>query len=213
MKAIFFLLPLFALAACKEAGDGNEINPRSIEYNNRVVEIMQRFIHEGIPDTTKLAQAETTADTARILFRDIVDSCQTLLDSAVMYSPQYYLYYAQKARFYIYCLDYENAYIWALKALEKKNLPELRIGAGMFLQRMGKEQEAEAHYERAIDQYQTLDTLSQADLMNYTLALALTRQKEKARRTIDSLVKDTLLKRHLLLMTENPQEVIDATIP
>jgi len=38
-------------------------------------------------------------------------------------------------------------------------------------------------------------------------------EKEKARRTIDSLVKDTLLKRHLLLLTENPQEVIDATIP
>ena len=83
----------------------------------------------------------------------------------------------------------------------------------MFLKKMGKEKKAGVYYKQAISNYKTFDTLSRADMMNYTLALSLSGEKEKARQIIDSLVKDTLLKRHLLLLTENPQEVIDATIP
>lgn len=213
METAFFLLPLLALAACHETGDGNEIDPRSVEYNNRAVEMMQHFIHEAVPDTTQWAQAETFTDSVRVLFRDIVDSCQSLLDSAVKYSPRHYFYYAQKARFYLYRIDHENAYAWTLKALEKKELPELRIAAGMLLQKMGKEQEAETHYAQVIGRYEARNTLSRADLMNYTFALVLTRQQDKARQTIDSLARDTLLKRQLLSLIANPQEIIDAAIP
>ena len=49
--------------------------------------------------------------------------------------------------------------------------------------------------------------------MNYTFALALTRQQDKARQAIDSLARDTLLKRQLLSLIANPQEIIDAAIP
>ena len=111
------LSPTFYNTGC---GNQNGIDPRSIEYDNRAEEALQRFLHEGMPDTTAWAQAETFSDSVRILFRDVVDSCQTLLDSAVMYSPQSHLYYARKATLYLYCLDYGNALVWMKKALEKK---------------------------------------------------------------------------------------------
>ena len=123
MKTLYVLLPLLALAACQGCGNQNGIDPRSIEYDNRAEEALQRFLHEGMPDTTAWAQAETFSDSVRILFRDVVDSCQTLLDSAVMYSPQSHLYYARKATLYLYCLDYGNALVWMKKALEKKGPP------------------------------------------------------------------------------------------
>ena len=137
--------------------------PRSIEYNLRAEEVLQRFLHEGMPDTTAWAQAETFSDSVRILFRDVVDSCQTLLDSAVMYSPQSHLYYA-----------------W---------------------------------YHQAADRYRALDTLSQADKVNYALALALAGEKEQARKAIDSLIKDTPAREQLLRALENPQGTLDEFLP
>ena len=114
------LSPTFYNTGC---GNQNGIDPRSIEYDNRAEEALQRFLHEGMPDTTAWAQAETFSDSVRVVFRDVVDSCQTLLDSAVMYSPQSHLYYARKATLYLYCLDYGNALVWMKKALEKKGPP------------------------------------------------------------------------------------------
>lgn len=213
MKFTILSLLLLSLAACKERGGDPDIDSRSVEYNNRAIEKIQRFIHEGLPDTTAFAQAGTIADTARIIFGEVVDSCQRLLDSAVMYSLQYYLYYAQKARLYVYCMDYENAYKWALKALERKDFPGLRIGAGLFAHRLGNEREAQTHYRRAIEQFEACDSLSQPYVMDYVFALSLSGEKEKALRVIDSLACDTLLRRQLLSLAENPQDAIDESIP
>ncbi|HIT97554.1 MAG TPA: hypothetical protein IAC44_01815 [Candidatus Merdimorpha stercoravium] len=174
---------------------------------------MQRFLHEGMPDTTAWAQAETFSDSVRILFRDVVNSCQTLLDSAVMYSPQSHLYYARKATLYLYCLDYGNALVWMKKALEKKDLPSLRLSIGMLLQKTGDEPQARTWYRQAADRYRALDTLSQADGMNYVLALALAGEKEHAYKAIDSLIKDTLVRGQLRRTLDDPQEALDAFLP
>lgn len=42
----------------------------------------------------------TRTDTVRMMMKNIVDSCQILIDSALLYSPDQYFYYAQKATFY-----------------------------------------------------------------------------------------------------------------
>ena len=213
MKTLHVLLPLLALAACQGRGNQNGIDPRSIEYNNRAEEALQRFLHEEMPDTTAWAQAETFSDSVRVLFRDVVDSCQTLLDSAVMYSPQSHLYYARKATLYLYCLDYGNALVWMKKALEKKDLPSLRLSIGMLLQKTGDEPQARTWYHQAADQYRALDTLSQADKVNYALALALAGEKEQARKAIDSLIKDSPAREQLLRTLENPQGTLDDFLP
>ena len=213
MKTLHILFPLLALAACQGCGNQNGIDPRSIEYNNRAEEALQRFLHEGMPDTTAWAQAETFSDSVRILFRDVVDSCQTLLDSAVMYSPQSHLYYARKATLYLYCLDYGNALVWMKKALEKKDLPSLRLSIGMLLQKTGDEPQARTWYHQAAAQYHALDTLSQADKVNYALALTLAGEKEQARKAIDSLIKDTPAREQLLRALENPQGTLDDFLP
>ena len=213
MKTLHILLPLLALAACQGCGNQNGIDPRSIEYNNRAEEALQRFLHEGMPYTTAWAQAETFSDSVRVLFRDVVDSCQTLLDSAVMYSPQSHLYYARKATLYLYCLDYGNALVWMKKALEKKDLPSLRLSIGMLLQKTGDEPQARTWYHQAADQYRALDTLSQADKVNYALALALAGEKEQARKAIDSLIKDSPAREQLLRTLENPQGTLDDFLP
>lgn len=174
---------------------------------------MQRFLHEGMPDTTAWAQAETFSDSVRVVFRDVVNSCQTLLDSAVMYSPQSHLYYARKATLYLYCLDYGNALVWMKKALEKKDLPSLRLSIGMLLQKTGDESQARTWYRQAADRYRALDTLSQADGMNYVLALTLAGEKEHAYKAIDSLIKDTLLRGQLRRTLDDPQEALDAFLP
>ena len=137
MKTLHVLLPLLALAACQGRGNQNGIDPRSIEYNNRAEEALQRFLHEEMPDTTAWAQAETFSDSVRVLFRDVVDSCQTLLDSAVMYSPQSHLYYARKATLYLYCLDYGNALVWMKKALEKRTSPRFGSASGCCCKKQG----------------------------------------------------------------------------
>lgn len=216
MKNLIFLAfigPLF-LTGCKGKME-NSLDPRSIAYNDRAVTMMRNYVDRDDiwPDSAALAQCHSRTDTVRMMMKNIVDSCQILIDSALLYSPDQYFYYAQKATFYACGAYYEEAFQWINKAIEIKDIPELRLGAGMFLQKMGKEKKAGVYYKQAISNYKTFDTLSRADMMNYTLALSLSGEKEKARRTIDSLVKDTLLKRHLLLLTENPQEVIDATIP
>lgn len=214
-KSIFLTLlcPLL-LTGCLE--EREELpDPRSIEYNDRAVAMIRNYVDRDdiLPDSTALAQCRTRTDTIQLMMKNIVDSCQVMIDSALLYSPDHYFYYAQKASFYACGAYYQDAFLWMNKALEKKNLPELRLGAGMFLQKMGRENEAEAYYKQVIDQYQNRDTLSQADLMNYTFALGLTQQKEKALRITDSLAKDTLLKRQILSTIENPQELIDIMMP
>lgn len=99
------------------------------------------------------------------------------------------------------------------KALEKKDLPELRLGAGMFLQKAGEERQAHTRYQQVADQYRIRDTLSSADRINYAFSLILSGEKETARRTIDSLITDTLARKQLLQMTENPKEALDALFP
>ena len=139
--------------------------------------------------------------------------CQTLLDSAVMYSPQSHLYYARKATLYLYCLDYGNALVWMKKALEKKDLPSLRLSIGILLQKTGDEPQARTWYHQAAAQYHALDTLSQADKVNYALALALAQEKDSARKAIDSLIKDTPAREQLLRTLENPQGTLDDFLP
>ena len=83
----------------------------------------------------------------------------------------------------------------------------------MFLQKAGEEQQAHTRYRHVADQYRTRDTLSSADRINYAFALILSGEKEMARRTIDSLITDTLARKQLLQMTENPQEDLNALFP
>ncbi len=98
MKIIFCCPAFLLLLSCCDRPEA-AFDPRSVQYNDRAVEMMHSFIREGTLDTTGFSDAVTLADSSRIMFGSIVDSCQALLDSAVMYSPDYYLYYAQKAFF------------------------------------------------------------------------------------------------------------------
>ena len=208
-----FIAPLF-LTGCKGKME-NSPDPRSIAYNDRAVAMIRNYVDRDDiwPDSAVLAQCHTRTDTIRMMMKNIVDSCQILMDSALLYSPDQYFYYAQKATFYACGAYYEDAFRWIDKAIGIKDIPELRIGAGLFLHKMGKEKEAETYYRQAVERYETFDTLSRADMMNYTLALALSHQKEKALRVIDSLACDTLLRRQLLSLAENPQDAIDESIP
>lgn len=138
MKTILLLLSVFLVLSCKTRQE-EPFDPRSKKYNDRAVEMMHDFILSGTPDTTGISQALTTSDSARVMFKNIVDSCQVLLDSAVMYSPDYYLYYSQKSFFYAYCADYEKSYLWIQKSLDKKDIPETRFYADMVLHKMGKD--------------------------------------------------------------------------
>ena len=176
---------------------------------------MQEYLERDdiLPDSSLLASCRTRTDTIQRVMKDIVDSCQTLLDSALLYSPEHYFYYAQKATLYACGAYYQEAARWMEKALEKKDLPELRLGAGMFLQKAGEERQAQACYRQVADQYSTRDTLSPADRINYAFALILSGEKEMARGTIDSLITDTLARKQLLQMTENPQEALNALFP
>ena len=137
MKIIFCCPAFLLILSCCDRPEA-AFDPRSVQYNDRAVEMMQSFIREETFDTTGFSDAATLADSSRIMFGSIVDSCQALLDSAVMYSPDYYLYYAQKAFFYAYCADYERSYRWISEALARKDIPEIRLYAGMLLHKMGK---------------------------------------------------------------------------
>ena len=212
MKIIFLLLVPLLLFCCK-GEKAAETDPRSAAYNDRAIEKIQHFMREGTPDTTGLAQAGTRADSARVLFKNIVDSCQILLDSAVMYSPDHYLYYSQKAMFYAYCADYRNSYKWIVKALEKKDIPEIRLYTGMLLYKMGKENQAQEEYAQVIRQYEKRDTLSDGDVYNYAFALSLIGEKEKAAQVIGTQIKDTLLKKELSGTVAGGKEIIDAMMP
>lgn len=214
-KSIFLTLlcPLL-LTGCLE--EREELpDPRSIEYNDRAVAMIRNYVDRDdiLPDSAALAQCRTRTDTIQLMMKNIVDSCQVMIDSALLYSPDHYFYYAQKAFFYACGAYYQEAFLWMNKAIEKKDIPELRLGAGMFLQKMGRENEAEAYYKQVINQYQNCDTLSQADLMNYTFALSLSGRKEEAAQVVDSLTKDTLLIHQLLFSIENPKEMIDIMMP
>ena len=83
----------------------------------------------------------------------------------------------------------------------------------MLLQKTGDEPQARTWYHQAADQYRALDTLSQADKVNYALALALAQEKDSARKALDCLIKDTLVREHLLHAQENPQETLDDFLP
>ena len=98
-------------------------------------------------------------------------------------------------------------------AAAKKIPPNIRFGAGMFLQKAGEKRQAQSCYRQVADQYRTRDTLSSADRINYAFALILSGEKETARRTIDSLITDTLARKQLLHMTENPQEALEGLFP
>ena len=49
--------------------------------------------------------------------------------------------------------------------------------------------------------------------MNYVLALTLAGEKEQARKAIDSLIKDTLLRGQFRRTLDDPQEALDAFLP
>ena len=104
------------------------------------------------------------------------------------------------------CLDEESP-------RKKKDLPSLRLSIGMLLQKTGNESQARTWYRQAADRYRALDTLSQADGMNYVLALTLAGEKEQARKAIDSLIKDTLLRGQFRRTLDDPQEALDAFLP
>lgn len=213
MKTILLLPAIFLILSC--GGRPEEpFDPRSVQYNDRAVAVMRHFISEGMPsDTARFSQARTMADSARAMFKDVVDSCQTLLDSAVMYSPDYYLYYAQKAFFYSYCADYEKSYRWISEALARKDIPEIRLYAGMLLHKMGKHGQSQHEYDRAISQYEMRDTLSEADLCNYAFVLSLTGEKEKALQVVGNHVKDTAMKKQMSEMIGQGDKIIGTMIP
>ncbi len=214
-KLLLWGLPLLCLAAgCREQTDETP-DERSTAYNDRAIALMQDYLERDdiLPDSSLLAACRTRTDTIQRVMKDIVDSCQILLDSALLYSPEHYFYYAQKATLYACGAYYQEAARWMEKALEKKDLPELRLGAGMFLQKAGEERQAQTCYRQVADQYRTRDTLSSADRINYAFALILSGEKETARRTIDSLITDTLARKQLLQMTENPQEALEGLFP
>ena len=212
MKIIFCCPAFLLILSCCDRPEA-AFDPRSVQYNDRAVEMMQSFIREGTLDTTGFSDAVTLADSSRIMFGSIVDSCQALLDSAVMYSPDYYLYYAQKAFFYAYCADYERSYRWISEALARKDIPEIRLYAGMLLHKMGKHGQSQMEYGRAIGQYEMRDTLSEADLCNYAFALSLAGEKEKALQVVGDHIKDSVMKKQMSEMIGEGGKVIGTMIP
>lgn len=100
MKIIFCCPAFLLILSCCDRPEA-AFDPRSVQYNDRAVEMMHSFIREGTFDTTGFSDAATLTDSSRIMFGSIVDSCQALLDSAVMYSPDSAVMYSPD--YYILC--------------------------------------------------------------------------------------------------------------
>ena len=108
--------------------------------NDRAIALMQDYLErdEILPDSSLLAACRTRTDTLQRVMKDIVDSCQTLLDSALLYSPEHYFYYAQKATLYACGAYYQEAARWMEKALEKKTSPNSGSVPGCSCKRRGR---------------------------------------------------------------------------
>lgn len=167
---------------------------------------------EVLPDSSLLAACRTRTDTIQRVMKDIVDSCQILLDSALLYSPEHYFYYAQKATLYACGAYYQEAARWMEKALEKKDLPELRLGAGMFLQKAGRNDKPSLlpASGRPIP-HPRHPVVRRPDQLR--ICPDPVRGKRNGSTHHRQPVTDTLARKQLQQMTENPQEALEVLFP
>ena len=173
MKPFIFLLTLFAFSSCStEVQKIETIDPKAIALNDSAVKLWMTFKPGSL------------------------DSAHILLDKSIAIEPDYFIAYGNKVNIYRHQRNFVKAAETArhLERIQPQNAEGI-FGLGFLLEKIGKREESEEKYKRALSlnekKLKDLDLKDKTYLAiqtNYALNLIFAHREEEGRQELDKVL-------------------------